>query len=75
MNATLNKGFDAHFCHYIHAPSKWSGLSSEENEDGERIDNFQKWMSEQDFTKTKIVLVDDADAFLSSARQYSDSKV
>ena len=75
MNATLNKGFDAHFCHYIYAPSQWSGLSSEENEDGERMDNFQKWMSEQDFTKTKIVLVDDADAFLSSARQYSDSKV
>jgi len=69
----INATFDAYFCHYIHAPSQWSGLSSEENEDGERIDNFQKWMSEQDFTKNKIVLVDDADAFVSSARQYSNS--
>jgi ATPase family associated with various cellular activities (AAA) len=73
INATLNKGFESLFCSYIDARSEWHGLSSEENEDGERIDNFQKWSDEQDFTKTKIVLVDDADEFVSSARQYSDS--
>jgi hypothetical protein len=73
INATLNKGFDSHFCSYIHAPSEWYGISSEENEDGERIDNFQKWSDEQDFSKTRIVLVDNADAFVSSARHYSDS--
>lgn len=73
INATLNKGFDRHFCSYIDPRSEWYGLASEENEDGERIDNFQKWSDSQDFTKTRIVLVDDADAFVSSARQYSDS--
>jgi hypothetical protein len=51
INAILNKGYDSHFCSYIDARSEWYGLSSEEIEDGERIDNFQKWSDEQDFTK------------------------
>jgi hypothetical protein len=42
INATLNQGFDRHFCSYIDPRSEWYGVASEENEDGERIDNFQK---------------------------------
>jgi type II secretory pathway predicted ATPase ExeA len=78
LNATLNKGFDNNFSSYVHAPSTWSGFSSKQAEDEEheysssdnRIDNFQKWMREIDFSKTKIILIDDADAFIANASQY-----
>jgi hypothetical protein len=76
LNATLNKGFDNNFSSYVHASSKWSGFSFKKVEDGEhedgddRIDNFQKWMREIDFSKTKIILIDDADAFIANASQY-----
>jgi hypothetical protein len=79
LNASLNKGFDNNFSSYVHTPSRWSGFSFEEAEDEEhedsssgedRIDNFQKWMREIDFSKTKIILIDDADAFVANARQY-----
>jgi DNA-binding transcriptional ArsR family regulator len=76
LNATLNKGFDNNFSSYVHASSRWSGFSFKEAEDGEhedgddRIDNFQKWMREIDFSKTKIILIDDADAFIANASQY-----
>jgi type II secretory pathway predicted ATPase ExeA len=79
LNATLNKGFDNNFSSYVHAPSRWSGFSFKEAEDEEhedsssgdnRIDNFQKWMREIDFSKTKIILIDDADSFIANARQY-----
>ena len=82
LNATLNKGFDNNFSSYVHAPSRWSGFSFKEAEDEEheessssedRIDNFQKWMREIDFSKTKIILIDDADAFVANARQYIDA--
>jgi Holliday junction resolvasome RuvABC ATP-dependent DNA helicase subunit len=81
LNATLNKGFDKNFSTYIHAPSKWSGLllkgqkkqeEGEEKEDDDfRIDAFQKWMAETDFSSTKIILIDDADAFSSKLSQYT----
>jgi hypothetical protein len=77
LNATLNKGFDNSFSSYVDAPSRWSGFSfkeaKEEHEDSSgdnRIDNFQKWMREIDFSKTKIILIDDADAFIANASQY-----
>ena len=77
LNATLNKGFDNNFSSYVHASSRWSGFSfkeaKEEHEDSNgdnRIDNFQKWMKEIDFSKTKIILIDDADAFIANASQY-----
>ena len=78
LNATLNIGFDKNFSSYVHAPSAWSGFSSKQAEDEEheyssgdnRIDNFQKWMREIDFSKTKIILIDDADAFIANASQY-----
>jgi DNA-binding transcriptional ArsR family regulator len=75
LNATLNRGFDNNFCSYVHAPSRWSGFSFSDAEDEDsngdnRIDNFQKWMRETDFSKTKIVLIDDADAFIANASQY-----
>jgi len=63
----------------VHASSRWSGFSFNEAEDGEheyrddRIDNFQKWMKEIDFSKTKIILIDDADAFVSNAIQYQSA--
>ena len=79
LNATLNRGFDSNFSSYVHAPSRWSGFSFKKAEDEEehedrsgedRIDNFQKWMREIDFSKTKIILIDDADAFMANASQY-----
>ena len=68
LNATLNRGFDKHFSLYLDAPSTWSGFSlrnkkekneedvfddNNENNNNARIDNFQKWMKEIDFSKTK----------------------
>jgi type II secretory pathway predicted ATPase ExeA len=80
LNATLNRGFDKHFSLYLDASSKWSGFSfrneKEEKEDSlddydnDRIDNFQKWMKKIDFSRTKIILIDNADAFVSDANQY-----
>jgi DNA-binding transcriptional ArsR family regulator len=73
LNATFNKGLDKNFSLYVDAPKTWSGFSLEENNEGERIDNFQKWMQEVNFSNTKIVLIDDSDAVVSSARQYADA--
>jgi len=82
INATLNKGFQKNFCEYIHAPRRWSGFSFKDKEgqeekeedsrgiDDDRIDAFQKWMTETDFFTTKIILIDDADAFASKIDQY-----
>ena len=82
LNATVNKGFEKNFSAYIHAPSRWSGYlfknerEQEEKEedsrgiDDDRIDAFQKWMAETDFSATKIILIDDADAFASKLDQY-----
>jgi type II secretory pathway predicted ATPase ExeA len=80
LNATLNKGFDKNFSLYVDAPNKWSGFSfrneKEEKDDAfddnnnDRIDNFQKWMKDIDFSRTKIILIDNADAFVSNASQY-----
>jgi type II secretory pathway predicted ATPase ExeA len=80
LNATLNRGFDKNFSLYVDAPNKWSGFSfrneKEEKDDAfddnnnDRIDNFQKWMKEIDFSRTKIILIDNADAFVSNASQY-----
>ena len=44
--------------------------NEDNNNDNYRIDNFQKWMREIDFSKTKIILIDNADAFISNASQY-----
>ena len=79
LNASLNRGFYNNFSSYVHASSRWSGFSFKETEEDEededssgndRIDNFQKWMREIDFSKTKIILIDDADAFIANASQY-----
>src|SRR5215216_5393320 len=82
LNATLNKGFEKNFSAYIHAPRRWSGflikneMEQEEKEedsrgiDDDRMDAFQKWMTETDFSSTKIILIDDADAFASRIDQY-----
>jgi DNA-binding transcriptional ArsR family regulator len=79
LNATLNRVFDKNFSSYVDASSKWSGFSFKEEAENEghqdsdgddRIDNFQKWMREIDFSKTKIILVDDADAFITNVSQY-----
>lgn len=73
LNATFNKGLDKNFSSYLYAPKIWSGFSSKENNEGERVDNFQKWMDEVNFSNTRIIMIDDADAFVSSARQYADA--
>jgi type II secretory pathway predicted ATPase ExeA len=73
LNATFNKDIDKNFSSYVDAPKTWSGLSSKDNNEDERVDNFQKWMEEVNFTNTRIIVVDDADAFVSSARQYADA--
>jgi hypothetical protein len=43
------------------------------DKEGERIDNFQKWMEEVNFSNTRTILIDDADAFVFNARQYADA--
>jgi hypothetical protein len=66
---------------YIHAPSKWSGFiykdkkeeHGEHDNDDDRIDAFQKWMRETDFSNTKIILIDDADSFSSQLIQYTNA--
>jgi hypothetical protein len=72
---TLNKGFDKNFSAYRHAPSRWSGFLFKnemgQEEKGERIDAFQKWMTETDISTTRITLIDDADAFASRIDQWS----
>jgi DNA-binding transcriptional ArsR family regulator len=77
LNATLNKGLDKNFSSYIHAPNEWSGLSlkkgNEDDGEEERTDNFQRWMKEIDFYKTRIVLIDDADAFVPVVNQYMNA--
>jgi hypothetical protein len=89
LNATLNIGFDKNFSTYIHAPTTWSGFlfkdqrgqQQQEQEDGgcqdsdddRVIDAFQKWMTESDFSTTKIILIDDADAFSSKIGQYTNA--
>jgi DNA-binding transcriptional ArsR family regulator len=73
LNATFNKGLDKNFSSYVYAPKTWSGFSSKADEEGERIDNFQNWMKDINFSTTKIILVDNADAVVASARQYADA--
>ncbi|HEX2407751.1 MAG TPA: hypothetical protein VHJ38_11170, partial [Nitrososphaeraceae archaeon] len=62
----LNKGFNENFSLYVNASDRWSGFSIEEeknDENSDRIDNFQQWIKEVDFHNTRIILVDDADSF------------
>ena len=72
----LNKGFNDNFSLYVNAQDRWSGFTTEEdgNDDHfDRIDNFQQWVKEVDFQKSRIILVDDADPFISHAVQYCNA--
>jgi hypothetical protein len=77
----LSNGFDKNLSEYIHAPSKWSGFickdekeeDAEHDKDDDRIDAFQKYISETDFSSTKIILIDDADSFSSQLSQYTNA--
>ncbi|HZL24434.1 MAG TPA: helix-turn-helix domain-containing protein [Nitrososphaeraceae archaeon] len=72
----LNKGFDKNFSLYVNAQDRWSGFTTAEdgNDDHfDRIDNFQQWVKEVDFQNSRIILVDDADSFISHAVQYCNA--
>ena len=73
LNATFNKGMDKNFCSYVDAPKKWADLSANEDDEGERIDNYDRWMGEVNFSNTRIIMIDDADAFVINAMQYADA--
>jgi hypothetical protein len=72
----LNKGFNQNFSLYVNALDRWSGFSTEEEkieDNSDRIDNFQQWIKEVDFQNSRIILVDDADSFISNAIQYCNA--
>jgi len=72
----LNKEFKKNFSLYVNASKKWSGFSTDEVENdnnSEKIDNFQQWIKEIDFQNSRIILVDEADSFISNAIQYCNA--
>ena len=72
----LNKEFNQNFSLYVNASKRWSGFSidGEENDNNsEKIDNFQQWIKEVDFQNSRIILVDDADSFIANAIQYCNA--
>ncbi|MCJ7636478.1 MAG: hypothetical protein MUO21_03230 [Nitrososphaeraceae archaeon] len=76
MENFLNKGFNENFSLYVNAQDRWSGFTTAEdgNDDHfDRIDNFQQWVKEVDFQNSRIILVDDADSFVSHAVQYCNA--
>jgi DNA-binding transcriptional ArsR family regulator len=65
---SLNRSMGENFAVYVEARNEWSGLRR--TEEGTEIDGFQSWANEQDFSRTKIVLVDNGDYSLKDFPQY-----